>query len=75
MELWYRFDPTLVAKPQLLHDPRHPITVLGGGAPARSVLIRKSCKLFHTALSLLFFLQFATLESGEDSADVENSFE
>jgi hypothetical protein len=68
----------MVVQHPLFHHPRYAIIVLGRGAQARSVPDSEfflDSQPFFSPLSDPFTQQFANLESGEDSADVENSFQ
>ena len=79
MELRDRSHAVVVVQHSLFHNPRHTTIVLGRGTQARSIPDGEFLKShFSSACAhrlIHSILQFANLETGEDSADVENSFQ
>ena len=75
MELRNRLNAAVVCELALLHDLGYATTILGRRASASRVLNGMFCCVSMPAYNTdETFSQFANLEQGEDSADVENSF-
>ena len=78
MELRHRVDTALVAEHPLLCPAGHPAAVLGRSAPPHSLPFGKHASLRYVcgrgfADGVFSSVQFANLETGDDSADVENA--